>query len=145
MLDLVSDHSANKRITLAKGIFKVLCNSSSSGHLFIFLYPIGSQRAQFFRRALHYASGGRKFLCQSAQPLRGSVYIVIHRQTVLFRDISSLNPALKRFVFFKDPKKLLWFSFYHLFGCLEVIIIYQIVCIYLCYIYVLWMLCKVIS
>ena len=45
-----------------------LCsNSSSSVHLFIFLYPIGYQSAQFFRRALHYASGGRQFFHQSAQ------------------------------------------------------------------------------
>ena len=45
-----------------------------------FLYPIGYQSAQFFRRALHYASGGWQFLRQSAQPPWGSVYIVIHRQ-----------------------------------------------------------------
>ena len=38
-LDLVSDHSANKRSTLAKGIFKVLCSNSSSVRLFTFLYP----------------------------------------------------------------------------------------------------------
>ena len=41
---------------LAKGIFKVLC-SNSSNRSFTFSYPIGCQRAQFFRRALHYASG----------------------------------------------------------------------------------------
>ena len=41
-LDLVSDRSPNKRITFAKGIFKVLSiNSSSSARLFTFLYPIG--------------------------------------------------------------------------------------------------------
>ena len=36
--------------------------------LFTFLYPISYQSAQFFRRALHYASGSRQFLRQSAQP-----------------------------------------------------------------------------
>ena len=50
--------------------------------MFTFLYPIGYQSAQFFRRALHYASGGLKFLRQSAQPPWGSVYIVIHRPTL---------------------------------------------------------------
>ena len=45
-----------------------------------FLYPIGYQSAQFFRRALHYASGSRKFLHQRAQPPWGNIYIykVIH-------------------------------------------------------------------
>ena len=66
-LDLVSDWSANKRTTLAKGIYQVLCSNSSSVHLFTFLYPIGYQSAQFFQRALHYVSGSRKFLRQSAQ------------------------------------------------------------------------------
>ena len=51
--------------------------SNSSSRLFTFLYPIGYQSAQFFRRALHYASGGRKFLHQSAQPLWGSLSLVI--------------------------------------------------------------------
>ena len=65
-LESVSDYSANWRTTLAKGIFKVLC-SKSSIRLFTFLYPIGYQSAQFFRRALHYASGVRKFLRPSAK------------------------------------------------------------------------------
>ena len=52
--------------------------SNSSSRLFTFVYPIGYQSAQFFRRALHYASGGRKSLYESAQPPWGSVYIVIH-------------------------------------------------------------------
>ena len=84
-LDLVSDHSANKRTTLAKGIIRSLCsNGSSNVRLFTFLYPIEYQSAQFFRRALHYANGSRKFPRQSAQPPWGSVYIVIHRHTVSF-------------------------------------------------------------
>ena len=58
--------------------FKVLCSNSSSSRLFTFLYPIGYQRAQSFRRALHYASGHRKFLRQSAQPPWGSVYIYMY-------------------------------------------------------------------
>ena len=65
-------------------------NSSSSVRLLTFLYPIGYQRAQFFRRGLHYASGDRKFLRQSAQPPWGSVYIVIHRETVSFYQNSSV-------------------------------------------------------
>ena len=46
-----------------------------------FSYPIGYQRAQFFRRALHYANGGRQFLLQRAQPPWGSIcnpYIYIY-------------------------------------------------------------------
>ena len=35
----------------------------------------GYQSAQFIRRALYYAIGNRKFLCQSAQP-RGAAYIL---------------------------------------------------------------------
>ena len=60
---------------------RYLC-SNSSVRLFTFLYPIGYQSTQFFRRPLHYASGGRKFLHQSAQPPWGSVYC--HPQTDCF-------------------------------------------------------------
>ena len=76
--------------------FKVLYSNSSS-RLFTFLYPIGYQSAQFFRRALRYASGDRKFLHQSGQPPWGSVYIVILRQTVSFYQNSSvwLDTSLK--------------------------------------------------
>ena len=70
-------------------LLRYLCTNSSS-HLFTFLYPIGYQSAQFFRRALHYASGGWKFLHQSAQPPWESVYIVIHRQIVSFHQNSSV-------------------------------------------------------
>ena len=45
-------------------------------------YPIGYQSAQFFRRALHYASGGRQFLRQRPQPPWGSIYC--HPQTDSF-------------------------------------------------------------
>ena len=72
-----------------KEFSRYLCSNSSS-HLFTFLYPIGYRSAQFFRSALHYANGGRKFLHQSAQPPWGSVYIVIHRQTVSFHQNSSV-------------------------------------------------------
>ena len=48
----------------------------------------GYQSAQFIQRTLHYASGSRKFLRQSAQPPLGSVYIIIHRQ---FRCITTLQ------------------------------------------------------
>ena len=53
-----------------RAFLRYLCHNSSSVRLFTFLYPIGSQSAQFFRRALHYASGGRKFLRY--------IYIYIH-------------------------------------------------------------------
>ena len=43
----------------------------------------GYQSAQFIRRALHYANGGRKFLRRNAQHPWGNVYIVIHREIVL--------------------------------------------------------------
>ena len=54
------------------------------------LYLTGYQSVQFVRRALNYASGNRKFLLQSAQPPWGSVYIVIHRQTVSLYHNSSM-------------------------------------------------------
>ena len=55
------------RLLGQRGNYKVLCsNSSSSVRLFTFLCRISYQRAQFFRRALHYASDGQKFLRQSA-------------------------------------------------------------------------------
>ena len=44
------------------------CLFSNSSLCLHFLYPIGYQSALFFRRAFHYASGGRQFLRQSAQP-----------------------------------------------------------------------------
>ena len=47
--------------------FLKVLRSNSSSRLFTFLYPIVYQSAQFFRRALHYASSGRKFLHQSAR------------------------------------------------------------------------------
>ena len=50
-------------------------SSNSSSRLFTFLYPIGYQSAEFFWRALHYASGDRKFLHQSA---RVQLYIYIY-------------------------------------------------------------------
>ena len=68
------------------GNYKALC---SSFRLFTFCLT-GYQSAQFIRRALHYASGNRKFLRQSAQPQWGSVYIVIHRQTVSLYHNSSV-------------------------------------------------------
>ena len=86
-IDLVSDRSANKRTTLAKGIIRSLCsNSSSSVRLFTFLYPIGYQSAQFFRRASHYASGGRKFLRQSAQP----PFPFLNRETLLLLNVQNI-------------------------------------------------------
>ena len=42
-------------------LLRYLC-SNSSIRLFTFLYPIGYPSAQFFRRALHYASGGQKVI-----------------------------------------------------------------------------------
>ena len=64
-------------------------SNSSSSRLFTFLYPIGYQSAQFFRRALHYASGRRQFPSpECSTPYGESVYIVIHRQ---FRSIRTLQ------------------------------------------------------
>ena len=34
--------------------------TAAAAFVYIFLYPIGYQSAQFFRRALHYASSGRQ-------------------------------------------------------------------------------------
>ena len=59
-----------------KGNFKVFyLAAAAAAFVYIFLYPIGYQSAQFFRRALHYASGGWQFLRQRAQPPWGSIYI----------------------------------------------------------------------
>ena len=109
MLDLVSDRAANKRTTLVKEIFKVLCNNSSSVRLFTFVYPIGYQSAQFFRRALHYANSGRKFLRQSAQPPWGSVYIVIHRQTVSIQHGTISDPGFRAFRIRRTERRILFF------------------------------------
>ena len=79
-LDCVSDHSATKRTTNFK-VFLFL-ETAAAAFVYIFLYPIGYQSAQFFRRALHYASGGRQFLRQRAQPPWGSIYC--HPQTDCF-------------------------------------------------------------
>ena len=86
-LDWFSDHSATKRTTLAKGILRYLfiylfLETAAAAFVYIFLYPIGYQSAQFFRRALHYARGGRQFLRQRAQPPWGSIYC--HPQTDWF-------------------------------------------------------------
>ena len=61
---------------------RYLFSNSSSSRLFTFLYLIGYQSAQFFRRALHFASGSRQFHHQSAQPPWRSVYC--HLQTGCF-------------------------------------------------------------
>ena len=67
-LDLVSDCSANKRITLAKGFIRCYVATAAAVSVCLhFLYSIGYQSAQFFWRALNYASGDQKFLLQSAQ------------------------------------------------------------------------------
>ena len=55
--------------------FRQQTNHVSSGiirHLVVafvclYLYLSGYENAQFLRRALHYSSGSRKFLCQSVQ------------------------------------------------------------------------------
>ena len=86
-LDCVSDHSSTKRTTLTKGILRYFYLfiylfyfffffETAAAFVYILLYPIGYQRAQFFRRALHYASGGRQFLRQGAQPPWGSIYTI---------------------------------------------------------------------
>ena len=69
---------------VGKGNFKVffIFRNSSSSLCLHFLYPIDYQSAQFFRRALHYASGSRQFLRQRAQPPSGSIYC--HPQTDCF-------------------------------------------------------------
>ena len=67
---------------------RYLCSNSSS-RLFTFLYPIGYQSAQFFRRALHYANGGRKFLHQSAQYIFASDLFFISSRSSLLNDCSN--------------------------------------------------------
>ena len=67
-----------------------LCSNSSSVRLFTFLYPISYHSVQFFRRALHYVSGGRQFLHRMLNPPWGSVCIVIHRKIVWFYQNSSV-------------------------------------------------------
>ena len=55
------------RLRWLRELLRYLCSNSSSVRLFTFLYPISYESAHFFRRALHYASGGRQFLRQSVQ------------------------------------------------------------------------------
>ena len=76
-LDCVPDNSSTKRTTLVKGNFKVFLflETAAAFVLHFFKYPIGYQSGQFFRRALHYASGGRQFLRQRAQPPWGSMCV----------------------------------------------------------------------
>ena len=52
-----------------------LCVYYVAAFVCIHFHLTGYQRAQFVRRALHYTSGSRKFLRQSAQSPRGSVYV----------------------------------------------------------------------
>ena len=93
--DSVLDRSANKRTTLAQGIFKVLCSNSSSVRSFTFLYPIGDQSAQFFRRALHYEESCENKIIQNLinwswnSTLNVSVFITF------FRTLNSWKKLLK--------------------------------------------------
>ena len=75
-LDLVSYCSANKRTTSARELHYVAAFVCL--HFCLTRY----KSAQFVRRALHYASGSRKFLRQSAQHPWGRVYC--HPQTECF-------------------------------------------------------------
>ena len=50
----------------------------------LLFYLTGYQSAQFIRRALYYASGRRKFLCQSAQPPWREDRIYCHPRTDCF-------------------------------------------------------------
>ena len=55
---------------VGKGNFlRYSCSNSSSVRLFTFFYPVGYQSAQFFRRALHYASGSRQFFARVLTPI----------------------------------------------------------------------------
>ena len=62
---------------VGSGNFKVFILATAASFVYI-SYTIGYQSAQFFQRALHYASGGRQFLRQITQPPWGSVYIYIY-------------------------------------------------------------------
>ena len=74
---------------VGKGIIRYFVATAAAAFVYI-LFPTGYQSAQFVWRALHYASGSWKFPHQSAQPPWGSVYIVIHRQTVSLYHNSSV-------------------------------------------------------
>ena len=65
---------------VGKGNFKVFLflETAAAAFVYIFLYPIGYQSAQFFRRASHYSNGGRQFLRQRVQPPWGSIYMYIY-------------------------------------------------------------------
>ena len=95
-----------------KELLKYLCSNSSS-RLFTFLYPISYQSAQFFRRALHYASGGRKIPSQEClTPMGERIYY--HPQTDF---CSTQNWALFAFsspdgVFFFWPTNCVSFYFF---------------------------------
>ena len=63
----------------------------------------GYQSAQFIRRALHYASGSRKFLRQSAQHPRGRVYIYIPTCKYIYIYIY-IEIYIYIYIFKKKPK-----------------------------------------
>ena len=48
---------------------------------FVYIYANGDQSAQFVRRALHYASGNRKFLRERDQPAGWGTYILSSTHT----------------------------------------------------------------
>ena len=68
MLDLISDHSANKITKMAKGIIRYYIETAAAAAASICLHFLPYWLPECFRRALHYTSGGRKFLRQSAHP-----------------------------------------------------------------------------
>ena len=66
----------HKQTTLAKGIFRYFMFSKQQQlqPLFTFNHALSASRElNSFRKALHYANGGRQFLRQRAQPAWGSI------------------------------------------------------------------------
>ena len=58
-------------LSVSKGIFS---------YIYFYILAISDRSGQFMRRALHLCAGGSwQSLCSSAQPIWGSMYIVIHR------------------------------------------------------------------
>ena len=87
-LDLISDRSATKRTTLAKRIFKVFTLATAAAAFVYIFYTLSTTRVlNSFEELVPYASGGRQFLRQSAQPhvcICIYIYIYIYTHTFIY-------------------------------------------------------------
>ena len=89
-LDWVSDLSATKRTTLAKGILRYFILATAAAFVYIFFYTLSATRVlnSFEELCITLAAADNSF-ARELNP-HGGAYIVIHRQTVSFYQNSSV-------------------------------------------------------